>query len=218
MVQFLADLSGALAQSGKMSEANKALDEADNIARPLKNKSAQTAILGARGDVAFYSGDWKRAEQLYGDELRAASSSERETILNAKINRAKTILAEGRSVPVNELHDLVSQADALGMRKLSIAASIVVAQGMINAKDLTHASEVLERNLGSSEKMGLRVETIRIHYLLGTGLRLAGQKLESDAQYRQAVRGVAEVRKEPGAEKLLERADLKNLSIYTYLY
>jgi hypothetical protein len=168
--------------------------------------------------VAFYSGDWKRAEQLYGDELRAASSSERETILTAKINRAKAILAEGRSVPVNELHDLVSQADALGMRKLSVAASIVVAQGMINAKDLAHASEVLERNLGSSEKMGLRVETIRIHYFLGTGLRLAGQKLDSDAQYRQAVRGVAEVRKEPGAEKLLERADLKNLSIYTYLY
>ncbi|GAC1434437.1 MAG: hypothetical protein NVS1B11_36530 [Terriglobales bacterium] len=218
LVQSLADLSGALARSGRMSEAEKPLGEAETLAESLKNSPTRAAILSNRGDVAFYSGDWKRAEKLYSDGLRATSSNERETILNGKINRAKAVLADGHSVPANELRNLVSEADALGIGELSVAASILVAQGMISAKDFSHATEILERSLGSSEKMGLRLENIRIHYLLGTDFRLEGQKSDADKQYRATARGLDEIRKEPGAEKLMERADLKNLSIYTYIY
>src|SRR5438309_8590006 len=121
MAQFLADLGRALAQAGKMSEASKPLDEADSMARPLKSDPLQASILSTRGDVAFYSGDWKRAKELYGDALRAAAhGSERETILTAKLNAAKVTLAEGRPVPASELRQLADQADALGLRDLSV--------------------------------------------------------------------------------------------------
>ena len=160
MAQFLADLGGALGSVGRMSEASKPLDEADSVARPLKNDSLQAVILNNRADVAFYSGDWKRAKELYSGALRAAAhGSERETILAAKMNVAKVTLAEGHSVPASELRQLADQADALGVRDRSVEASVYVAEGMINSKDYTHARETLERNLGPSEKMGLRMET-----------------------------------------------------------
>ena len=218
-VQFLADLASAFALAGRMSEANAPLQEADSIARPLKNDSAFGMVSKARGDVAFFSGDWKSARQLYGDSLKSATrGNQRDMVLDAKMDLAKASLEEGHSVPATELRGLASQADALGIRELSVAAPILIAQGMINSKDFTHASEILQRSLGVSEKMGLRLENIKIHYLLGTAFRLAGQKFDADTQYREAVRGIDEIRKEPGAEKLLERADLKHLSIYTFMY
>ena len=212
MAQFLADLGGALGSVGRMSEASKPLDEADSVARPLKNDSLQAVILNNRADVAFYSGDGKRAKELYSGALRAAAhGSERETILAAKMNVAKVTLAEGHSVPASELRQLADQADALGLRDRSVEASVYVAEGMINSKDYTHARETLERNLGPSEKMGLRMQTAKIRYLLGTSLRLSGHSADAAAQYREFTRLLDDMKKEAGAEKLLERADLKSI-------
>src|SRR5207253_3909320 len=181
------------------------------MARPLKSDPLQASILTTRGDVAFYSGDWKRAKELYGDALRAAAhGSERETILTAKLNAAKVTLAEGHSVPAKELRQLADQADTLGLRDLSVVTSVYLAEGMINNKDYTHARETLERTLGSSEKLGLRMQSAKIHYLLGTSLRLSGKAADAAAQYRETVRLLDDMKKEAGAEKLLERADLKS--------
>ena len=70
---------------------------------------------------------------------------------------------------------------------------------MINNKDYTHAREMLERTLGSSEKLGLRVQSAKIHYLLGTSLRLSGKAADAAAQYRETVRLLDEMKKEAGA-------------------
>jgi tetratricopeptide (TPR) repeat protein len=212
MAQFLADFGGALGSVGRMSEASKPLDEADSLARPLKNDSLQAVILNNRADVAFYSGDWRRAKELYSGAMRAAAhGGERETILAAKMNVAKVTLAEGQSVPASELRHLAEQADALGVRDRSVEASVYVAQGMINNKDYAHARETLERGLGPSEKMGLRMQTAKIHYLLGTSLRLSGHSADAAAQYREFIRLLDDMKKDVGAEKLLERADLKSI-------
>ncbi len=53
----------------------------------------------------------------------------------------------------------------------------------------------------------------KAHYLLGTALRSRGNQSEATGHFRNAVRIWDEVRKEPGAEKMLDRADLK--SMYT---
>jgi hypothetical protein len=47
------------------------------------------------------------------------------------------------------------------------------------------------------------------HYVLGMALRSSGNASEASGHFRNAVQIWDEVRKEPGAEKILDRADLK---------
>jgi hypothetical protein len=53
------------------------------------------------------------------------------------------------------------------------------------------------------------METARIQYLLGNSLRLEGN--DGASHYREVVRILDEIKKEPGAQDLLQRADLKAL-------
>ena len=80
---------------------------------------------------------------------------------------------------------------------------------MIKNKDYSAARQELQRSLGKSEKLGLRLETARIHYLVGSALRLSGSAAEATAHYREAGRLLDEIGKEPGAEHISERYDLK---------
>jgi hypothetical protein len=65
--------------------------------------------------------------------------------------------------------------------------------------------------LSASEKLGLRLETARVHYLLGKTLQLTGSRSEANSQYQQAVSLLNEIKGEPGAEKLFQRSDLKTI-------
>jgi hypothetical protein len=47
------------------------------------------------------------------------------------------------------------------------------------------------------------------HFLLATVLHITGNSAEAQRHYHEAVRRLDEIRKEPGAEKVMERADLK---------
>ena len=210
MAQFLADYGDALARAGRIAEAGKPVEEAENVARPLKNEGLQAIIFNSKGDLAFYSGDLKQAKELYNNALRSATlAHERNTILDAKANLAKVTVAEGHAMSERDLRQLVGQADTLGMRDLSTEVSVYIAQAMINGKDFKHARDTLERSLGPSEKLGMRMQIAKIHYLMGNALRLSGDSSNAAGQYRDAVRLLDEMKKEPGAEKLLERADLK---------
>ena len=51
--------------------------------------------------------------------------------------------------------------------------------------------------------------SVRIHYLLATIERDSGNSNEAQDNYREAVRLLDAMKKDPGAEKLLERADFK---------
>ena len=75
MAEVLNSLADALAQAGRGAETPKLLDEAQKLARDLKNEALQSAILNTQGDVAFYRGDFKAARPLYQDALKAASHS-----------------------------------------------------------------------------------------------------------------------------------------------
>jgi TolA-binding protein len=83
----------------------------------------------------------------------------------------------------------------------------------VNSKDYSQARQELEAALSGIEKLGLRTLLARAHYLLGTALRESGNGTEATGHYREAVRLFDEIRKEAGAEKVMERADLK--PIYT---
>ncbi|MBZ5681085.1 MAG: tetratricopeptide repeat protein [Acidobacteriia bacterium] len=215
MTQSLSDLAGALAKSGTGAESAKLLGEAQGLARDLKNDALIGAVKNSEGDVYFYQGDLKAAKDAYQQAQRLAShTSDKNLLLTSKLNLAKVAIAEGHSQSaVSDLRNLAQQADSLGKKYLSVDCSISLAEALIKSKDYSHARLELQRSLGRSEKLGLRLETARIHYLLGTSMRLSGGASEAAAQYHEALRLLDEIRKEQGAEHIIERYDVK--PIYT---
>jgi len=211
MAQALNDLGGVLAKSGRGAEAPKLLEEAQGLARGLKNDGLSASILDHQGDASFYQGDVKSAKDSYQQALHLAShSSEKNVLLATKLNLAKVEIPEGHAqAAAGELRTLGQQADSLGAKYLSVDCSISLAEALIKGKDYAHAREELQRTLGKSEKLGLRLENARIHLLLGTSLRLSGNAAEATSQDREAIRLLDEIRKEQGAEHISERSDLK---------
>jgi eukaryotic-like serine/threonine-protein kinase len=209
----LTDLGDTLARAGRGAEADNPLQEAQGLARDLKNESLQAAILNAQGNVQFYRGDLQAAKALYAQASgKAAKGTERDKALVSRLNLAKVALAEGRSqAAIRDLQSLSQEADKQGLKYLGLEASVDMAAAMVNNKDYSRARQELEKELGVSEKLGLRLQTARIHYLLGTDLRLSGSASDAAAHYRKALNLLDEMKKEAGAEHLVERSDLKSI-------
>jgi eukaryotic-like serine/threonine-protein kinase len=211
MAGFLGDLADALAQSGRGAECGKLLEEAQAMARDLNNPSLQADILNTQGDVELYRGDLNAAKGFYGQAARAAShGTDREQALIAKLNLARVALGSGRAQSaIGDLQALTEQAGTLNMKSLALESSVELAEAMVQQKDYSRAKQVLQADLGRSEKLGTRYQTARIHYLLGNTLRLGGNAAEASDHYRQAVNSLDEMKKEPGAEHLTDRSDLR---------
>ena len=211
MAGSLDDLADALAKAGRGAEGTKLVSEAQDLARGLKNDALLASALNSQGDLAFYQGDLKAAKTAYEQALRlTAHAKDKETALTSRINLARVAVADGnpRST-ASELRTLTQQADSLGLKYLSVASSVLLAEAMIKNKEYAPAQQELQRDLGKSEKLGLRLETARIHYLQATAIRLSNNNSEAVAQYREAQRLFDEIGKEQGAEHLSDRYDLK---------
>jgi len=210
MAQSLVDYGEALTEAGRGAEAGKVLDEADALVRDLKSESLRAAVLNAKGDVLFYAGDVKGAKPLYEQAALAAMHGKSGDDLIAKTNVAKATLGEGRSVAVAaQFGRLAQQAETLGQRQLAVECAVYQAEAMVDNKDLSHARPLLEQSLGKSEKLGLRLQTAKIHYLLGTVAHLSGNVTDAADQYGQSLRLLDEIKKDPGADHVLERSDLR---------
>jgi eukaryotic-like serine/threonine-protein kinase len=213
IVESLTELADVLAQSGSGEQSVKLLEEAQALARDLKNNSLHAGILNVQGDVQFYRGDVKGAGGFYDQAVRAASQgTDREQQLVSKLNVAKVALASGRAhSTLRDLGALTQQADNLNMKYLGLKSSVEMAQAMVDSKDYTHALQELRADLDKSEKLGTRYQTARIHFLLGNAMRLSGNAGEGSGHYRQAITLLDEMKREPGAQHLLERTDLKTM-------
>jgi serine/threonine protein kinase/tetratricopeptide (TPR) repeat protein len=213
MVELLNDLAEALAQAGRGPEAAPLLQEVQSMALTLKNDIAQAEILNTQGNVQRYRGDWKAAQGFYDQALRAASrGKDPDQVLISKLHLAEAAQGGGRAPSaVHDFRNLTQQAGSRGLKYLSLQSSVDMAEAMINSKDYAHAQQELQTDLITSEKMGSRYQSVRIHNLLGNALRLSGNAADASGHYRQALSLIDDMRKEPGAEKLLDRADLKSL-------
>ncbi len=80
---------------------------------------------------------------------------------------------------------------------------------MIKNKDYSHARQALDQALNTSEKLGTRLQTAVIHFQMGNLLKQTGDGSGAADQYRQADALLEEIKKEPGAEHILDRADLR---------
>jgi eukaryotic-like serine/threonine-protein kinase len=214
MIGFLNDLADALAQAGRGTESGPLLQEAQTMAHDLKNEDVQAELLNTQGDVQLYRGDWKAAESFYSQALHVAEhAKDLDQVLMSKLRLAEAALHDGHGrTSVRDFRNLTQQADSRSLKYLSLESSVDMAEGMISSKDYAHAQEELETDLGKSEKWGARYLSARIHSLLGNALRLSGNSTDATVQYAQVLSLIDEMRKEPGAEKLLDRADLKSLS------
>jgi eukaryotic-like serine/threonine-protein kinase len=210
MASFQNDLAGALARAGRGDESAKPLEEAEAIARQLKNDALMAIIMNTRGDVVFYKGDYPAANQMYQNALKLAQrTKDPDALLLSKLNVARVAIAQGRSKEaIAMLRPLTAQAGKAGAN-IEIRISIALAQAEVGTKDYVQAERDLELTLTRTEKAGMRLDSAQIYYLLATSVRLRQGEAQAKNPYREALRLLNLVRYDPGAENILKRADVK---------
>ena len=213
MAKVQGGLAEALILAGRADEKKNYLEEALSLSRELKNDGQVAEALGFQGDALFYNGDFKSASALYAQAQQAAAKSkEPDGILIAKVNVARAQVQEKRSrEAIATLRQLVQQANDLGLKYTSVESSVIMADAMIQGHDYSHARQELGRAMQISEKLGMQPLSTRAHYLLATMARDSGNGDEARQNYREALRLLEAMKKDPGAEKLLQRADFKTI-------
>jgi serine/threonine protein kinase/tetratricopeptide (TPR) repeat protein len=211
MAEILGGYGESLILAGRGDEAKSSLDEALSLSRELKNDALIAQTLGFEGDAFFYQDNFKAAHSLYEQALQAAArSKEGDRILAAKVRLAKVEVREkkGKQVIPN-LRALIQQLDDASLKYSSAECSIFMAEAMMQSHDYAHAREELQRALLLSDKLGERSLSVHAHYLLATIARNSADNTEAQDNYREVVRTLDAMKKETGAEKLLQRSDLK---------
>ncbi|MBV8672448.1 MAG: tetratricopeptide repeat protein [Acidobacteriaceae bacterium] len=212
MASFLNDYAGALARAGRGDEAAGPLDEAEGIARDIKNNGLAASISNTRGDVAYYRGDLTSAGQFYQSALHlTAHSKDNDVIVQSKLNVAIVALAQGRAKDALAMLRPLLKPDSTVSSYLKVRAAIAYAEAEVGMKDYAHAQHDLNQTVTVTEKAGMRLDNARIYYLLGESGRLSGSgdRTQIAYYYRDTVRLLEAVKAEPGAGKLLTRSDLK---------
>ncbi|HVI09071.1 MAG TPA: tetratricopeptide repeat protein [Candidatus Binatia bacterium] len=211
-VEVLNDLSDALAQAGRAAESDPPLREAQGIAHDLKNEGIQAELLTTQADVRKYAGDGSAAGTLYQQALQAAlRGKDEEQILVCRLHAAEIGISKSPDAAVRELRKIQQQADSRNLKYVSLESSVNAAEALINRKAYGDARQELQSGLEKSEKLGARYQTARIQFLLGKSFRLSGSA-DSATHYAQAKNLLDDMSKDPGAEKLLTRSDLKAMS------
>jgi tetratricopeptide (TPR) repeat protein len=211
MAEILGGYGQSLILAGRIDEAKSPLDEALNLSRELKNDGLVEQTLGFQGDALFYKGNFGAAHVLYDQALQAAiRSKETERILLAKIAVAKVEVREKKgSAVIPNLRALTQQADEAGLKYSSVECADFMAEAMLQAHDSTHAQLELGRALLRSDKLGQQALSAQAHYLLGNIARGTKDNAEARDNFRWVVNTLDTMKKDQGAENLLQRADMK---------
>lgn len=211
MPEILGSYGESLVLAGRADEAKSSFEEALSRARELKNDGLIAQTLDFQGDALFYNGDYKAARSLYQQSLQAANTSkDAQRILFAKLGLAEVDVREknGRQA-IPELRKLIQQAGDQSLKYTAVEASIFSGDAMMQSRDFTHARQELQRALLLADKFGQQPLSAQAHFLLGTIARQSGNNAEAKDHYRAVIGTLDTIKKEPGAEKLLLRADMK---------
>ncbi len=211
MPEILGGYGESLIFAGRGDEAKNSLNEALSLSHELKNDGLVAQTLAFQGDAFFYQGNFQAARALYEQASQAATrSKEGQRILAAKIGLAFVEVREKNGhQAIPNLRALIRQADDLSQKYSSVECSIFMAEAMMQGHDYTHARQELQRALLLSEKLGEQPLSARAHYLLATIARDSANNADAQENYRAVVRILDAMKKEAGAEQLLQRSDLK---------
>jgi tetratricopeptide (TPR) repeat protein len=196
--------------AGRFEEAEKPLAEAAGVAGELQNKALAAQVLNFQGDRLLYRGDARSAKPLYEQALQAASkTTDRRVELLSRANLAKVSVAEGKPQPaIDSLKKLGAQADAVGLKYLSVDSSLSLGQALLAARRDREARDEADRTLARSDKLGLRALQARAHFLLAECQRQSGAAGEASRHLAEARRLLEEIRKEAKSDAVVRRADL----------
>jgi tetratricopeptide (TPR) repeat protein/predicted Ser/Thr protein kinase len=211
MPEVLGSYGESLVLAGRADEAKSSFEEALSRSRELKDDELISQTLDFQGDALFYGGDFKAAGSLYEQSLQAANrSKDAAKILLAKLGLAEVEVREknGRQA-ISDLRKLIQQANDLGLKYSSVECSIYMGEAMMQSHDDAHARQELQHALLLADKFGQQPLSAHAHYLLATIARESGNNADAQDNYRSVISTLDTIRKEPGAEKLLQRADLK---------
>jgi eukaryotic-like serine/threonine-protein kinase len=213
MAEILGGYAEALTLAGRRQESKAYLDEAISLARELKNDGMVAQTLDFEGDLAYYGGDVTSARSYYQSALQAAAhTKEPDKALIAKADLARVDIEEGRAaVAVRNLRSLARQAEEQGFSYMAVECSIYLAEAMMQTRDYPHSRAELDRALLRADKLGLKPLSAKAHYLLAITLRATGNQAEAQQHYRDALQLLDAMRKEPGADKILQRSDFKEI-------
>jgi tetratricopeptide (TPR) repeat protein len=126
------------------------------------------------------------------------------------VNLAEVALQEGHAQQaIPSLRQLMQQADDQSVPNMSVECAIYLAEAMIRNHDNERAQQELARALLRADKIGLKPLSTKAHFLLGAALRASGNQAEAWQQYRSTLQLLDDMRKEPGADKILQRSDFK---------
>jgi len=211
MIEDLNDLADALAQAGRGSESEALLKEEQTLVHDLKNERMQAELLSTEGDVKRYAGDLKSAGAYYQQALQSAQRGhDIDKVLLCQLHLAEITLNKANAdSSFRAFGKMKQQADSRNLKYLSLESSVDAADALVQRKAYAQAELELQNDLGSSEKVGSRYQSARIQSLLGTALRLQGNQPEASQHYRLAVKLIDDMAKDAGAEKLLDRPDIK---------
>jgi tetratricopeptide (TPR) repeat protein len=211
MAEILGGYGEALTLAGRGEESKQYLDEALSLSRELKNDGLVAQTLDFQGDVAYYHGDVSTARQFYERALQAAAhSKEPDKVLVIKSDLAKAELESGHAAAaITSFRSLGKQSEDQGFAYVAVESSVYMADAMLRNHDGLHARLELERAILQADKLGLKPLSAKAHYVLGTAMRTSGDAPEAQQQYRNAVQLLDAMRKEAGAEKILQRSDFK---------
>jgi tetratricopeptide (TPR) repeat protein len=213
VVETKARYGDVLSAVGNWTEGQPMLEEAVKQAADVKNDEVLARALNLLGDSYFYRGDYGNARQQYDRASQVATKAKnRELIAISQFNQARLDVEQNRAVAaVPVLKKMIEESDSLGLKAMSVQASVWLAQALIATNKPEEAQQELDRALNRAEKLGLRVEVARAHYLLGEIYSTTGRTREYAPQYQEAVRILQSISKEQGAGRLLDRSDLKNV-------
>ncbi len=208
--EILAVYGNALAQDGRGDEAAKELADSLRSARDQKNQPQITAALNYTGDNDLYRGDSKAAAAAYAEASQTSGkSTDQSLVLLSKINEAKLGVQEGKfAASAAALHTLGDQADAQGLKYLSIQCLTLRGEALVGAKDFANAQKELKTATQRSDKLGLRVLQAQSHYWLGRALELSGKASDAKDEYQQAAQALNAIQKEEKTGAIKNRADL----------
>ena len=213
MASALGGYGNVLSMVGREEEGQQKLQDALKIATDAKSDTYIAQTLNWLGDSYTYAGAFSDAKQQYDKAAAtAARAKDREQAAMSRFGLARLDVLQGRgnsAIPV--LQKLAEESDATGLKALSVQASIYLAQAELAARKLQPAEQELDRALNRADKLGLIIEQAQGHYLLGQLATVTGKEKQFGFQYRDTVKLLESVSKEPGVGHLLDRADLKGI-------
>ena len=197
------------ASSGRFAEAQKLLEEALTVAREQKNQRLIAQTLKFQATNALYQGNAAEAAKLADQAVQAAKqSADKELLLQSNVLAAFVASSSqpSRAVAVR-LGTLSQEADVLGLKALSVEASVERALTLLRSGDRATARQEIDRALARADALRLRPLLARAHYVRGEILA-AGKDAQARTAYTDALRLLNELRTEEGNQSVLKRADL----------